>query len=242
MRRLVFSAAIVAALSFSGGAIFAASSALQSSARQTMGGGSVWSWVQRGPDGKPQAFGVSFDEAALDGLSKDETEIPVPMPADALLSYRTAVIDWHPHGHPPAKVYDVPHFDFHFYAIDEASRLAILESGPLAVMTPPASDVPQGFMGSPSVAAMGQHYIAASEPEFNGGHFTMTPIFGYYGGKPVFVEAMVTLSALRARQETNAALAQPAHWAVPGLHPTRWSVTYDPHAHRYDVAFGGLSP
>lgn len=230
-------------LANSGAATFAGSSSLQSSVHHTLGGGSVWSWVQRGPSGTPQAFGVSFDEAALAGLSKDDVEIPIALPADAMLGYQTAVIDWNAHGHPPAKVYDVPHFDFHFYVIGEAARMAIVPGGPLAAVTPPASDVPQGFISAGDIVpAMGQHYIAASQPEFNGGHFTMTPIFGYYNGKPAFLEAMVTLAALQARQDASAALAQPAHWAVPGLHPTRWSVTYDRHAHRYDVAFEGLSP
>jgi hypothetical protein len=33
-------------------------------------------------------------------------------------------LEWNPQGHPPSGIYEDPRFDFHFYLVPEAERLA----------------------------------------------------------------------------------------------------------------------
>jgi hypothetical protein len=209
--------------------------------RKPLGAGSVYAWVRTDAAGKVNSFGLSFDEDALTKLGDKELEIPVALPA-AAAPFKTAVIDWNPHGHPPEHVYDVPHFDFHFYAIDEAQRMAIGPAGAAAAAKPAAEELPDGFItDGETIPMMGKHYLPGSMTEFHGGTFTATPIYGYYGGHMIFVESMVTLAYLNTKPSLAQPLPQPARYPAPGAYPAQWSVSYDAAAHRYDVAFGGLA-
>jgi hypothetical protein len=220
-----------------------ASSATQLGERKAFGQGYAQSWVRRDADGNVIAFGLSFDEAALGNLGEKPVEVVLALPAGANLPFRTAVVDWNPQGHPPAHVYDVPHFDFHFYTIDETTRMAIGPSGPAATATPAPDIVPTGFItDGGTVPMMGKHYLAASLPEFHGGTFTATPIYGYYDSHLVFVESMVTITSLREKRTFGGSLAQPARFEKPGAYPAQWSIGYDATAHRYEVAFGACAP
>jgi hypothetical protein len=210
--------------------------------RRPLGGGSVYTWVRRDAAGKVSSFGLSFDEKALTNLGDEEREIPLALPAIDGAPFKTAVLDWNPHGHPPEHVYDVPHFDFHFYTIDEQSRMAIAPKGADADATPPADALPAGFItDGDTIPMMGKHYLPGSMTEFHGGKFTATPIYGYYGGKMIFVESMVTVAYLNTKPSLSQPLPQPARFPEQGAYPSAWSVTYDAAAHRYDIAFGGLA-
>jgi hypothetical protein len=220
-----------------------ASSATQLGERKPLGDGYAQSWVRRDANGSVIAFGLSFDEAALNNLGLKPAEVVLALPAGANLPFKTAIVDWNPQGHPPAHVYDVPHFDFHFYTIDETTRMAIGPNGPAATATPAPDIVPAGFItDGGTVPMMGKHYLAASLPEFHGGTFTATPIYGYYDSHLVFVESMVTVTSLRAKRTLGGSLAQPARFEKPGTYPAQWSIGYDAAAHRYEVAFGALAP
>ncbi|HTJ28750.1 MAG TPA: DUF5602 domain-containing protein [Candidatus Limnocylindria bacterium] len=211
--------------------------------RKPLGDGYAQSWVRRDASGKVVAFGISFDETSLANLGEKPTEVVLALPASAELPFKTAVVDWNPQGHPPAHVYDLPHFDFHFYTIDEPTRRAIAPSGAAASATPAPDIVPVGFVtDGETVPMMGKHYIAGSVPEFHGGKFTATPIYGYYGGHLVFLESMVTVDSLSAKHAISAALPQPARFEKPGTYPAQWSIGYDATARRYEIAFGGLTP
>jgi hypothetical protein len=206
-----------------------------------MGAGIATSWVRTDARGNATSFGVSFADDALTKLGTAPVEIALRLPAAGNLNVRTAVIDWNPHGHPPAHVYDVPHFDFHFYTIDEATRMTIGPAGPAAAATPAPDIVPAGFVtDGATVPMMGKHFISADQPEFHAGIFTATPIYGYWDGHLAFVESMITLDYLQHRPALSSALAQPASFEQRGLYPTQWSATYDAAAHRYDIAFAGL--
>lgn len=211
--------------------------------RKPLGAGSVWSWVRKTRSGEVVDFGLSFDEAALAKLGPKQLEVPLPLPAEPAFPFRTAVVNWNPHGHPPVHIYDVPHFDFHFYRITEDERMAIAPSGPQAVATPAPGEYPQGFfVDNVTVPMMGKHYIPASAPEFHGHHFTASPIYGFYGGRMIFVESMVTTAYLKTKPQIIAPYPQPLRYPVAGEYPTIWSVHYDRTAHRYDVGFSRLIP
>ena len=93
--------------------------------------------------GAPLEVGVALDERALDCLPApdpshgggghehlDMHSYDLAMPAKNPTSYKFVELNWNPAGHEIAGVYDVPHFDFHFYAVSAAERDAILPSDP----------------------------------------------------------------------------------------------------------------
>ncbi|HYY57524.1 MAG TPA: DUF5602 domain-containing protein, partial [Pyrinomonadaceae bacterium] len=96
------------------------------------GGGSVRSWVTLDKDGNPTAIGLTFTEAALSGLpqnlpaGQEGVEYVLALPPEAAsTAFDHIGINWNPHGHPPAGIYDTGHFDFHFYTISPEERSRI---------------------------------------------------------------------------------------------------------------------
>lgn len=233
---------VTATLAASGPATVAATQAEQIGDRKPLGAGTAYTWVRRDAQGAVSSFGLSFDEKALTNLSHEMQEISLALPTVDGAPFRTAVIDWNPHGHPPEHVYTVPHFDFHFYTIDEASRMAIAPKGEAAEAKPSADLLPAGFItDGETIPMMGKHYLSPANPEFSGGTFTATPIYGYYGGHMIFVESMVTLAYLNTKPALSQPLAQPARYEQPGAYPSQYTVAYDAANHRYDIAFEALA-
>lgn len=201
---------------------------------KTLGAGSAKTFALT-KDGKLQTLGVRIDASALRELGDRESETALALPAFAGLPFKTIVIDWNPHGHPPAHVYDVPHFDVHMYAIDEPSRMKI---APGAAPKPPAEFVPAGFITDGAVVPMmGMHFVPSSAPEFHGKPFSLTPMYGYDNGHLAFVEAMLTKAYLESKPDVSHALPQPASVQVHGLYPTSYQVRYDKAADAYVVSF-----
>jgi hypothetical protein len=233
---------VTAVMAASGSATVAAPQAEQIGDRKPLGAGTAYTWVRRDAQGAVTSFGLSLDEKALTNLSHEMQEIALALPAIDGAPFRTAVIDWNPHGHPPEHVYTVPHFDFHFYTIDEKARMAIEPKGEAADAKPSADLLPDGYItDGETIPMMGKHYLSPANPEFRGGTFTATPIYGYYGGHLIFVESMVTLDYLNSKPALSQPLAQPARYETPGAYPSQYTVAYDAAKHRYDIAFGALA-
>jgi hypothetical protein len=101
-------------------------------------------------------------------------------------------------GHPPPGIYSVPHFDFHFYKMPLAERLAI-PPYPQAMAAfnnnPLPGYLPTAYVKAPAgEAKMGAHWMDVTSPEFNGQPFTHTFVYGSYDGKVNFLEPMATLA------------------------------------------------
>jgi hypothetical protein len=207
-----------------------------------LGAGTVSSFVTTDAAGKPVEMGLTLSDAALTGLGDDMSMVVLSLPHVANLPFANAVINWNPHGHPPAHIYDVPHFDMHFYQIDETTRLAISPSLPEAATRPAAALIPAGYVPDPSgvVPQMGQHYVLTSAPEFHGQPFTATPIYGFWNGHAAFVEGMVTTAYLSSRQPMTQSLNVPAAVDTPGYYPTAWHIAHNPAGHTITVAFDGF--
>ena len=62
---------------------------------------------------------ISLSESFLTTLPEAPGEEDFDMPDPF---YRTANIDWNPHGHAPTPVWGYPHFDFHFYTVPQQVR------------------------------------------------------------------------------------------------------------------------
>lgn len=112
-------------------------------------------------------------------------------PAVDGLNYTFAGIDWNPMGHPPASVWDVPHFDFHYYFVPEPEVDAITGApSPIpGVMGIAAYDLPDEqfprryVYETPRfiVERMGEHIYNERTPEIDPDvDFTHTYIYGVY--------------------------------------------------------------
>lgn len=217
------------------------------------GNGQIRSWVKLDRDGKPLALGLSFTEESLNGLptelprGEEATELVLPLPAEAAATpFNHIGVNWNPHGHVPATIYDVPHFDFHFYMISPEERSRITAQGDDIARSrrqPPADYVPAGYIYAPDseVPRMGGHWVDPQSNEFNKQPFTRTFLYGNYNGQIIFMEPMITKAFLEAKTDVTEVIKLPSKYARPGYYPTRYSVRYDRAGKEYSIALEGLT-
>jgi hypothetical protein len=244
--------------------------------RMQLGQGEVASFAELQEGGAPRAVGIAISAKALaslppapsdlhhcfdrdgNGTVAQSTEcihtheyvIPLPdaVSRRADVPFKWALLNWNAHGHIPPGVYDVPHFDVHFYMEPIANIFAIGDGlcGPefancddyaVAKRPLPADLMHPDFNDVDAVVpAMGNHLIDLSGPEFNGEPFTRTWIYGAYGGRVIFYEEMVALSFLQSRPDVCSPIKSPPAVAVGGYYPTERCVRYDPGADTYIVS------
>jgi hypothetical protein len=231
---------------------------------QNIGNGNVRTYVNvRG--GEPVEIGVAFSETALDNLPgpqhaghnaaasdahahADMVAYSLELPGEAARTpYRFVELDWNPGGHEPPGIYDLPHFDFHFYTITPAERDAIDPADPL--FQKKTENVPAaGFMAGNYVAPMmtavprmGLHWIDPASPELNGQKFTRTFIYGSWDGKTTFWEPMVTREFIQSRPDFQTAVVQPERVATAGYYPKGYSVRFDAQKKEYRIALTELA-
>jgi hypothetical protein len=207
----------------------------------TMGNGKVRSWIKLDDAGNPSAVGVTFGEAALTGLDTVAQEFALTLPAEkSTMAVDHITVDWNPGGHPPAPIYTLPHFDFHFYTVTQAVQDAIA-GGPATITISP-DFIPAGYIGDPvSIPQMGVHYVDSTAGEFHGSLFDKTFIYGYSGANHVFLEPMITLAYLQGRKAAgtpvSVAYKQPAKFQKTGVYyPTYYDISYDATAKEYTVS------
>jgi len=162
------------------------------------------------------------------------------------------LLNWNLHGHVPPGVYDVPHFDVHFYMVPIEEVFAIHDGpcGPelvncdhfaMAKMPVPDGKMHPDFSDVDAVApAMGNHLIDLTGHEFHGMPFTASWIYGVYGGRVTFWEQMVALDYLLSRPNACSPIKSPASVAVAGYYPTQRCVRYDAGADAYVVSLEGF--
>ncbi|MDF1505126.1 DUF5602 domain-containing protein [Roseisolibacter sp. H3M3-2] len=200
-------------------------------------------------------LGVALDEGALRGLPTEDGMYmyDLRLPARSPAPYQFVQLDWNAHGHPPMGVYTDPHFDFHFYTISKAERDAIMPSDPAfaakANRVPTPEYLPPHYVplvppgGAPADAAvpmMGVHWFDVRSPEFNGGAFTRTFIYGTWDGQVTFYEPMITRAHLLSRPDAVTPIPSAAAVRQPGSYPTAYRVSYDAQAREYRVALSDL--
>ncbi|MGZ3806998.1 MAG: hypothetical protein ACXVCE_02845, partial [Bacteriovorax sp.] len=68
----------------------------------------------------PRSLGVALTKEALEDLPLVDSEYLLKLPKNVELPpFKEVIINWNPHGHEPTDIYGIPHFDFHFYSINE---------------------------------------------------------------------------------------------------------------------------
>lgn len=228
----------------------------------TLGDGVVATFVTRDGGGGPEYVGVWFTADALTGLPtgpEDHYETPLALPpatTEARTPFEWVGVDWNPEGHAPADVYDVPHFDFHFYL---QARDRVLEAIPpgecdrdddgtpdvevscdvyeRAIEPVPDTQRPPGFVSTGDVVPhMGNHLVDEGAAEFEGEPFTHTMVWGSFGGRITFAEPMVARDYLASLESTaTAPTSLPNTAPEAGYYPSQYAVRYLPDQDAYAV-------
>jgi hypothetical protein len=210
-------------------------------------------------DGRAVEVGVALTEGALDGLPADHApggvaegghtmfEHPLTLPTNPS-PFRHVVLNWNPGGHEPPGIYDTPHFDFHFYNIESAERLAIDPADPAfqrkAEHTPDAQWIPERYILPAPVgfARMGVHWLDSTAAELRGQGFTQTFIYGSWDGKIIFAEPMITRAFLLTKPQVTTPLPAPPRGRGDGYYPGAYSVRWDANTKEYRIALVELGP
>ena len=159
---------------------------------------------------------------------------------------------WEAGGHPPG-AYMTPHFDFHFYTVAPSERAAMDCKDLSKPATLPAAyglpDIPlppemARMMGVPAliglcVPQMGMHALLASEIERKDA-FSGSMVIGYYKGKPIFIEPMVSKAMLMEKKSFD--LPIPDVPGLAGAHPTKFHAEYDATQQAYRFTFSVFTP
>ena len=237
-------------------------------ARTALGNGTVASYAELNERGEPTGIGLVFSAAAFDGLpvsgsdqrhcydkNQDGTIDPateclhtyaysLPLPEAVArredIPFKWVLLNWNPGGHIPPGVYDVPHFDVHFYMAPEAD-ISALEAGPCGPEMMRCDQFEIGRQPVPSnymhpdfqnvdavVPRMGNHLIDVTGPEFRHVPFTRSWIYGVYGGRVIFYEEMVAYQTLVTRPRSCNVIKQPKAVAAAGFYPTVSCLRYEP--------------
>jgi len=210
---------------------------------QPLGNGVARAWVSENKNGEPVGVGINFTEKSLTNLPSTPAQYVFKLPGHKGKNFYTHVLfDWNPQGHEPPHVYDLAHFDIHFYTIPNDERMAI---GPYDTIQfgnlPDSMYVPPYYIPIPGgVPQMGVHWVDVRSPEFNGGVFTKTFIWGSYDGRFIFWEPMITLDYLLTRPDELVTLEQPAFYKNDGYYATKFKVSYSSTPKEYTVALTDL--
>jgi hypothetical protein len=233
--------------------------------RAPLGQGGVTSFADFQENGTPKTIGVMISADTLATLPKEPSdnhhcydrdgdgvtaqaaecihthEIVIPLP-DAVtqrgdVPFSWVLLNWNLNGHMPPGIYDVPHFDVHFYLASIEDTFAI-DDGPcgpeyvacddyaMAKMPVPANLMHPDFKDVDAVApAMGNH----------------SWIYGVYGGKVTFWEQMIALSYLESRPNMCAPIKTPPAVEVAGYYPSQRCIRYDADADAYVISLDQFS-
>jgi hypothetical protein len=222
---------------------------------QKLGNGTVRTYVTADTAGQPSEVGIELTAAALDGLPSHgpSTTVMLDLPEQAgKTDFNHVMVNWNPDGHPPAGVFDKPHFDFHFYMTDMASVMAINPRNPhyaeQAAHLPEPRYVPAGYQPQPgpsaqtAVPVMGLHWL--DDPNaFVPNHYNFTHVLinGSWDGQYTFVEPMITRAWLLSKPPMiQDEITQPTNFEHTGYFPTVYRVRYDAVANTYQVSLAGM--
>ena len=241
-----------------------------------LGEGTVASYAEIDELNVPKAIGVVFSAAGLenlpttpsdgnrcldsnsDGLIDQASECAgwhervLPLPTElsrrADMPFKWVLLNWNPNGHIPHGIYDVRHFDVHFY-IEAIEKVFAIQRGPCgpefvrcdqwarAKLPLPSNYMHPDFKDVNAVApAMGNHLVDLTSHEFHGRPFDHTFIYGIYDGQVTFYETMLTLKFLNSKPVKCAPIKAVPAVAVTGYYPTKTCYRYAKDRDEYTVS------
>jgi hypothetical protein len=245
-----------------------------------LGEGTVSTYAELDDSEAPSAIGVVYSAGALEGLPSNPSdqhhcfdrngdgrveaqtecvathEFVIPLPDEIAtrsdVPFKWVLFNWNPMGHIPPGVYDVPHFDVHFYMVPVASVFA-LDDGPcgpefircdqheVAKKPLPPNYMNPDFQDVDAVVpAMGNHLIDVTGSEFNGEEWKHSWIFGTYDGQVTFYEEMLTRAFMLSQPDACYPIKSPPAVARSGFYPTESCIRYDAETAQYTVSMEGF--
>jgi hypothetical protein len=201
-------------------------------AERTFHEGRTSTYIKIDREGKPEQLAITVNDALLASVKQSggsghtyENSVNVPLHPKALETtpFKFVMLDWMPDGHEPMGVYDSAHFDLHFYMTAQNEVANYLDAAKLAAKPAP-SYIPAMHMDGPGIPKMGKHWNDITSPEFSGGGFTQTFIYGSYDSKVVFYEPMITHSFLKSTVDFARSIPQPDKVQVSGYYPTKMKI------------------
>lgn len=208
-----------------------------------VGNGVVRAYVTENRDGDPVEVGINLSAKVLDNLPDEPKQYVLELPKNKGNHFYTHVLfDWNPMGHEPPGIYDLPHFDIHFYIIPNEERLAIPGLSPPDKDDAPGNDyIPEFYMQLEGVVPqMGAHWIDVRSPELGGETFTKTFIWGSYDAEFIFWEPMITRDYLMTMPDEIIPIPQPIAYQESGWYPTDYKISYSPTKKQYTIALVNL--
>ena len=210
----------------------------------TMGNGKVNSFFSISFGGVPQELGIEISKEAFTGLTQDPTNFPnlsftlsLPQKAKETTAFDHIIIHWNPQGHPPVNVFTIPHFDFTFFMITPAERMAIAPYTPATAAMfdnlPPSGYIPASYLvnpgGVPGLGKLwGDHHFQMP--------FTHTNIYGSYNGKLSFVGPMITKTILESGTRLSVGYDQPQKFEQTGkYYPTKYNAYMDASTNKHYI-------
>ncbi len=207
------------------------------------------------------SVGASVPVSAIENAPKEGEMTWPPTPIAVLrlpesVQQRTGLTHltmyWEPMGHPPGP-YLTPHFDFHFYTIPPEERSAIdcadLSKPPalaaayslpdLTLPPPMAKMAGVSTLAGLCVPQMGMHSLLTAELE-SANVFRGSLVIGYYHGKPIFVEPMLSRALLLERRSFDLPIPD-----IPGMaraYPHTFHAEYDAQSQAYQFVFSDFAP
>jgi hypothetical protein len=190
-------------------------------------------------------------DAAMSWPPAPVTALALPAAAQQRTGLTHLTVFWEPMGHPPGP-YLTPHFDFHFYTVSQDQRLTMdcadlskpaeLAAGyslPDVALPPPmATMTGTSTLVGLCVPQMGMHSLLTSELESTG-LFRGTMVIGYYQGKPIFLEPMITQAMLMERRGFD--LPIPSIPGIAGNQPRVFRAEYDEQQKAYRFVFSDFT-
>ena len=202
-----------------------------------LGKGTVKTFFRKDDTGKPLELGVAISENVLSSLPHSTTQHVLDFPKEALQStpFTFMLFDHNHEGHEPPKIYDINHFDIHFYLTSNEDRLKISPTDTTTGAQPAEGLIPMPSAFAGVVPQMGAHWIDVTSPEFNGGKFTHTFIYGSAFGKVNFLEPMITIDFLNTKGSSTYNIRQPKRFEKPGLYPKKYGIKYKEALRQYEI-------
>lgn len=232
-----------------------------------IGEGTVESYAELGAGDVPMAIGVKFSAGALralpeirtdghrcadldgDGSIEEESEclpwhervvfLPTEISRRDDMPFKWTLLNWNPMGHIPEGVWNVPHFDIHFY-MEPIEKVFALMPGPcgpermrcdqyeVATRPLPAQYMHRDFRDVGAAApAMGNHLVDPTGPEFDGEPFTRSWIYGVYDGRVTFWEEMQAITYMTSEPDDCYDIKTPPAVDRAGWYPSRVCTRYE---------------
>lgn len=159
-----------------------------------------------------------------------EASVTASVPWDDVVRETTFIhhlqIDYNAHGHGPPGRDDIAHVDIHFQAIGEDERAAIDCQGEPEIESDrlPEGYTPPGVLEPPfgsCIRGMGIHADDGYDA------LTANMIMGYHAGALTFIEPMIDVEKLLAKETIELAIPRPARVGRATRYPSTFSASHD---------------